>query len=150
MKTLILYSSHHHKNTLKVAQVMAEVLDADIAKISEVKPNMIEEYDIIGFGSGIYYCRAHQSLLKFINSITSCDGKKAFVFSTSGVGVQIFNRSMIKPLKDKNLEILGSFACKGFDTYGPAKLIGGINKGRPNEKDLERAMDFAKKLAKRI
>jgi len=104
----------------------------------QVPAPAVQSVAFVRFLSGnslrIYYCEAHQSLLKFIGSIPSGDGKKAFVFSTSGLGVQIFNKSVINLLKDKNFEILGSFTCKGFDTYGPAKLVGGINKGRPNEK----------------
>lgn len=40
----------------------------------------------------------------------------------------------------------GAFACKGWNAYGSFKLIGGINKGRPNDKDLENAREFAKRL----
>lgn len=35
---------------------------------------------------------------------------------------------------------------KGFDSVGLLKLIGGINRGRPDENDLKRAECFAIKL----
>lgn len=143
MKTIILYSSYFHKNTLKVAKIMSEVLDADLIKVSEANPLIINEYDIIGFGSGIYFFKAHKNMLKYLEELSSYEGKKAFVFSTSGLGLKIFNKAVVNLLKDKNFEIIGNFSCKGFDTYGPAKLIGGINKGRPNEQDLKQAKDFA-------
>lgn len=38
--------------------------------------------------------------------------------------------------------MLGEFGCKGYDTFGPFKLVGGIAKGRPNERDLEKAQAF--------
>ena len=38
--------------------------------------------------------------------------------------------------------MLGEFGCKGYDTFGPFKLVGGIAKGRPNEADLEQARSF--------
>jgi flavodoxin len=44
--------------------------------------------------------------------------------------------------------VIGSFACKGLDTFGIMKLIGGVAKGRPNEKDLQEARIFAKGLLK--
>ena len=40
--------------------------------------------------------------------------------------------------------VVGEFSCRGFDTVGPFKLIGGVNKGRPDERDLENAKKFAR------
>ena len=39
-------------------------------------------------------------------------------------------------LKEKKTDIIGKFGCKGYDTFGPFKLVGGIAKGHPDEKDL--------------
>jgi len=41
---------------------------------------------------------------------------------------------------------VGEFSCRGWDTNGWLEKIGGINKGHPNEKDLERARRFAERL----
>jgi flavodoxin len=41
---------------------------------------------------------------------------------------------------------VGDFVCKALDTYGPLKLIGGLNKGRPNEEDYQKAREFAQGL----
>jgi len=51
-----------------------------------------------------------------------------------------------KKLIEKGFNIVGEFSCKGFDTFGMLKYIGGINKNRPNEKDLEKAKSFAEEL----
>ena len=37
------------------------------------------------------------------------------------------------------LQEVGAFCCPGFDTWGPLRLVGGVNKGRPDDTDLERA-----------
>jgi flavodoxin len=47
---------------------------------------------------------------------------------------------------NRGFSITGEFSCKGWDTVGPLKLFGGINKGRPNEDDLEEARVFARGL----
>ena len=39
-------------------------------------------------------------------------------------------------LKEKKTDIIGKFGCKGYDTFGPFKLVGDIAKGHPDEKDL--------------
>jgi hypothetical protein len=77
----------------------------------------------------------------------------AFTFTTSG-----FGRSQSRPweasleglLRDRRYDVIGSFACRGFDTWLPLRLIGGVNKGRPNEDDLARAHEFARGLATQV
>jgi len=49
-------------------------------------------------------------------------------------------------LNRKEFNIIGEFNCLGFDYNGPLKLIGGINKGRPNKRDIQKARLFAKSL----
>jgi len=50
---LILYSYHHH-NTEKIAKMFAEVLNAQIKMPKQINPEELQDYDLIGFGSGIY------------------------------------------------------------------------------------------------
>jgi flavodoxin len=47
--------------------------------------------------------------------------------------------SLKEKLMNRGYSIVDEFSCKGWDTWGPMKLFGGINKGRPNEKDLAEA-----------
>ena len=44
---------------------------------------------------------------------------------------------------------LGEFGCRGYDTFGPFKLMGGIARGRPNEADLAAARAFYRDLVRR-
>ena len=53
---------------------------------------------------------------------------------------------MEKISAEKHCPVLGEFSCKGYDTFGPFKLVGGIAKGRPNERDLEQARTFYRNL----
>ena len=149
-KILILYFSFHHKNTEKIAKAMAEVLGADLVEVTKANPEMILNYDLIGFGSGIYAFSHHKSLFEFLKKLNPVQ-KKAFVFSTSGApnGV-IFHKKLKKELMKKGFEIIGEFNCPGFDTFGPFKIFGGINKGRPNESDIQKAKEFAKKILKKL
>lgn len=145
MKTLIIFYSKHHRNTEKIAKVIGKVLDADVVELHNADMGKLSEYDLIGFGSGIYYSRHDKALLGFANKLPQMD-KKAFVFSTSGMGLSVYHRALKKKLLDKGLTIIGEFSCKGFDTVGPFRYIGGINKGRPNEADIARAVKFAETL----
>jgi len=105
---------------------------------------------LIGFGSGIYFGKHHKNLLNLVDKLPKLDGKKAFIFSSSGTKegklFNKFHKSIKEKLRKKGVNVIGEFSCLGFDTYGPLKLIGGISKGRPNEKDLENARVFAGSL----
>jgi len=149
MKALVVCVSVHHGNTKKIADSIARTLGAELLKPEEV--SNIQEYDLIGFGSGIYYWRHHRTLLSLVNRLPDSKNKKAFIFSTSGIIVKwLLHRSLKKRLLKKGFDIVGEFFCRGFDTNGPLKLIGGINKGKPDEGDIRRAEEFGRTLKKFI
>lgn len=153
---LVLYSYHHH-NTEKIAKVFAKVLDAQIKWPKEINPEEIQKYDLIGFGSGIYSSKHHESLLEIVVKLPEVTDKKAFIFSTCGAPIAIGQKTLddyaIKchsllreKLKSKGYLIIDEFICAGFNTNSFLKLFGGINKGRPNAEDLKNAEEFAKRL----
>ena len=147
MQTLIIYTSVHHGNTEKIAQVMADVLDADLCRPSEIRPNKILDYDLFGFGSGIYFFKHHRNILALVDELHDLKGKSAFIFSTRGsFPMWIGHCALKKKLREKGFDIKREFSCKGYDTYGLLKLTGGINKGRPSFKDLDDAIRFAEGL----
>jgi len=146
---LILYS-YHHGNTEKVAGVIAEVLGAQIKAPQDVDPSQVQEVDLIGFGSGIYGAKHHETVLELANRLPPVTDKRAFIFSTSA----IINKSKIASdhaalrgiLESKGYTIVDEFSCRGFNTNSFMKYLGGMNKGRPNAEDLERARAFAMNL----
>lgn len=150
MNTLIIYSSRHHKNTEKIARTMASALNAQLVNLKEADTPALADYDLIGLGSGIYWGKHDRRILDLVDNLPLQNNKKAFVFSTSGLNesrvLNNFNRRLKRKLREKGFTIIGAFSCRGFDTVGPLILIGGLNKGRPNENDLEAAADFAKGL----
>jgi len=153
MKTLILYMSIHHGNTKKVATAIANILDGTLTEPAQANTSIVEQYDLIGFGSGIYFGRHHRKLLDFVDKLPVMKGKKAFIFSTSGLRqIQLlydFHRPLRRRLQCKGFNLVGEFSCRGFDTYGALRLLGGINRGRPNADDLRSAEDFAKRIKNR-
>ena len=146
MKTLIVYTSVHHQNTENVAKVMAEALEADLISVANAKPEMPANYDLVGFGSGIYFGKHHKTLLKFVEMLPPVTQKQAFLFSTSGDGKINHHAALKEKLVNKGFAVVDEFCCKGWDTVGPLKIFGGINKGRPDENDRAAARAFARGL----
>ncbi len=145
MNSLIICISPHHGNTEKIARAMAEVLQSPVVTPEQFNIQSLDRYDLIGLGSGIYYGKHHDQLFSLLERIPQLN-KKVFIFSTSGTGSIRSHDALKKILKEKGGEIVADFACKGFDTFGPFKLAGGINKGCPDQNDLNQARSFAQSL----
>jgi flavodoxin len=152
MKSILVVISIHHNNTVKIANAMAKVLDAKITNPQEVNPKELQEYDLVGFGSGIYGEKHHESLLDLADSLPQVTNKKAFIFSTSAImgkaKVAKDHLMLREKLQSKGYIVVNEFACKGFNTNSFMKFLGGMNKGRPNEEDIKNAEIFAENLNK--
>jgi len=161
MKSLVIVFSYHHKNTEKVAHVIAKVLDAPIKTPQQINPDDLQEYQLIGFGSGIYGGKHHTDVLDLVDRLPSVSNKNAFIFSTCGAPAFVVDGGHVKdyivqshlPLREKlqskGYSIVDEFNCAGWNTNSFLKLFGGINKGRPNAEDLKRAETFALSLKQR-
>lgn len=147
----LVVASKHHGNTLKIAEAMAEELDAVILPIEIARREPLETYDLVGFGSGIYYARHDPELLKLAEELSGVP-KRAFLFSTAGNTLlfRFYHSALRKRLGLQDCEIVGEFNCPGWDTFGPFAWMGGLHKHRPNPKDIEAARNFARGLRKFI
>ena len=143
MRKAIVYASVHHGNTEKLVKRIAEECRVDL--IDAIKQTNVDlnDYDMIGFASGIYYSKFHKSILKFIEKNSAAD-KKVFLICTYGGSANF--KSIEQILNKKHASVVGKFGCKGYDTFGPFKLVGGIAKGHPDEEDMKNAVDFVKGL----
>lgn len=166
-RSLIVLASYHHKNTEKVAKIIAEVLNAEVIAPQLVKKDELQEYDLVGFGSGVYGGKNHRSLLDLADNMPPSSGGKAFIFSTNGAPVSVYGSERYRhqaeyikmveknhlplreKLRSKGYEVVGEFSCAGLNTNSFLRLFGGINKGRPNSEDLDHAEEFARDLKAR-
>ena len=143
MRVAIIYASVHHGNTEKLVKRIAEECQVDLIDTVKQQEADLSDYDMIGLASGIYYSKFHQSILKFAEKNLPED-KKVFLICTYG-GSENY-KSIEQILEKKHASVIGKFGCKGYDTSGPFKLVGGIAKGHPDEEDMKNALDFVKGL----
>ncbi len=157
VRSLVVVCSYHHKNTEKVARAIAGVLGAEVRTPRQVRPEEVAAYDLVGFGSGIYDATFHPSLLDLADRLPRVDTGRAFLFSTYGApaiaaGGKFVSKNharMREKLLAKGYTVSGEFACAGWNTNVFLKYFGGLNKGRPDAGDLERAEEFARGLKER-
>jgi len=154
-KSIIFLCSFHHGNTRKIANTIAPEINALILNVNEISTENIdfsalEEYELIGFGSGINSDKHYQLLLDFAEKLPPVKDKRAFIFSTSGIynetQMAINHKTLRSILQNKGFLVVGEFGCRGYNTNSFLKYFGGMNKGRPNTEDLRNAEKFAKGL----
>jgi flavodoxin len=151
---LIISYSYHHRNTEKIAKVFAKILNAEIANPNEIDLQEIKNYEILGFGSGIYSQKHHEFLLHLAEKLPENSNKKSFIFSTAA----LTNKKKMKEdhsalreiLQSKGYIVINEFQCKGFNTNSFMKYFGGMNKKRPNANDLNNAEKFALNIKKNL
>lgn len=144
-KAAIVYHSEHHGNTRKLLETAIQTCPVDLLEAGEAQNADFSQYQAVGFASGIYMSKLHRSLYDFVNTHKAAlSEKKSFVLYTSGSGGTKYAADFAKQLERAGMEFLGAFSCKGFDTFGPFKLIGGISKGHPTQEDAAAAARFLK------
>ena len=141
MRKAIVYTSVHHGNTEKLVKRIAEECQVDLIDAIKQMNADLNDYDMIVFASGIYFSKFHQSILEFAEKNLP-DDKKILLICTYGGSANY--KSIEQILDKKHASVVGKFGCKGYDTFGPFKLVGGIAKGHPNEEDMKNAADFVK------
>lgn len=145
MKTAIIYESKHHGNTKKVCDRIAEECDVRLVEAKSVTNDFKwEDYNIIGFASGIAYKKFYKNVNDAAGMVPG--GKKVFFIYTCAKINDDFTNNIQNIVQEKGCECIGSYGCKGFNTYGPLKLIGGMNKKNPTEDELQNAVYFVKQI----
>ena len=148
MKAAVCYCSRHHGNTRKVLEAMADEGGLDLIDVTTRQAVRLDGYDCIGFASGIYGFAFHPAVAAFARQYLP-QGKPVFFVYTCGGTRGAGSRAVAEIARSRGCPVLGEFGCRGYDTFGPFKLMGGIARGRPNEADLAAARAFYRDLVRR-
>lgn len=143
MKVVIAYYSRHHGNTKKLLDAIKELGDVKLIDVVECKEADLSDYDIIGFASGTYYGKFSKAVMEFAKNNLP-NKKRVFLINTYGMKRKGYAKEMEQIIADKSCKLLGTYGCRGFDTFGPLKLVGGIAKGHPDDRDVNGAIEFFK------
>jgi flavodoxin len=138
MKAAVVYCSKTG-NTKKVAQAIAEVLGVQ-AKSVEEKVELADR-DLLCVGSGVHAGRPERGMRRFLQGLGKLEGKKGAVFGTYASQSRFLD-TMESLLRQKGVDVIGKWGCKGKFLF--------FNRGRPNDRDLEEAREFAKMLKERM
>lgn len=152
--TLLVCTSVHHQNTARIAHAMAEVLEAECVSPAECPYSRLAGVALLGIGSGIYYGRVHEELRQWARDLPDelARDLPVFIFTTSGLPIfaTLWHAPLKRTLARKGCRVVGEFSCRGFDTWGPLWLTGGLNRKHPDARDLQRAREFGTTLGRRV
>jgi ferredoxin len=153
MKCIVIYLSQTG-NTEKIAKaiqtgIMQIAGSCDIAKIKDVKPNALYEYDLIGLGSAVFGGLLG-GMAGFLNGLRFVGGKHAFLFCTHG---SIEHGGNFFPSAYRRAEKSGLVFIGTADWYGDCYLLHMPQPyptaGHPDAIDLKEAEDFGREMVER-
>ena len=145
-KAVIIYASTHQGNTRKLVSAICrqygmEAIDAAVRDRAD-----LSRYDLIGFASGIDFGRFYPAVERFLRNNLPPDKRIFFLYTCARVR-EGFTGTVREAAAEKNALVLGEYGCRGYNTYGPWKLIGGMNKGHPNGEEIAAAAAFVGNLS---
>ncbi|HUL61785.1 MAG TPA: EFR1 family ferrodoxin [Methanocella sp.] len=152
MKAAIFYFSESG-NTEKVAIAIYERLEragyavepvrfADVADL----PAAVHGVDLFGVGFPTFFGYPPKFMAEALRRLNRVNGTGAFVFTTYGgttAGDSLYEAAAI--LARKGYRVLGGLKIEGCDDYPQGRELG-INRGRPDAADLEKARAFADRV----
>ena len=146
-KAILIYASKHHGNTYKLAKAISEKYE--ITMIDATKESIVDlqEYEVIGFASGIDFGKFYEEIENFAEANLPIK-KEVFFLYTCAMERKGFTNSIREIALKKDAIILGEYGCKGYNTYGPWQLIGGMNKNHPTEAEIMEVVNFYRELIK--
>ncbi len=138
----IISHSIHHGNTNLVAKAIAEAFresgwQAELLDIEEAAAADLSRYELVGFGSGIYFGRHHPEILRLPGQLNPAP-KSVFIFSTAGLPFLkwIQHAALRRRLKRSGIPILGEHSARGWDTVGPLWLMAASTASTPTTATL--------------
>lgn len=135
----------HHENTKKIVDFIAKEGSVTLINAIQIEKVDLTEYELIGFASGIYYSKFHESVLKVAMEYLP-QNKRVFLIYTYGFKRTGYGEDIAKIICEKRGQIVASYGCRGFDTFGPFKIVGGIAKGHPTDEEISEAVRVIKEF----
>lgn len=144
-KTVIIYASTHHGNTYKLVKAISDKHNIDLIDATKQSTADLQTYDVIGFASGIDFGKFYEAVENFAKDHLPFQ-KQVFFLYTCAMDRKGFTDSIREIAAQKEAVVLGEYGCRGYNTYGPWKVIGGMNKKHPTKEEISSAVSFFENL----
>ncbi len=141
-------------NTRKVAETMATAFQeaghsARTVPLKEATADDVTKSDLLGVGTSCMTSQAPTPIKEFLHNLPPLEGRRTFVFATSGGASGRVLYDLTHLLRGKGADVAGGVLIRG-EVHHPAPCLLGHFRGRPNAEDLNRARRFATAVAEPI
>ena len=113
------------------------------------KNNRQQPFAIFMIMSVTLWQKSHKSFQIFQNWLFDLcwfEGKKCFTLCTSGSASEKYPLYLKETIEKKGGKFLRGFGCQGKSNYFPLNIFGGLHSDKPNENDINNAVNFVKTL----
>ena len=149
MKMLIIYFSQTQYTRRVAERMRAGALesgaDCELVSIRDVDTAALQEYDLVGLGTPVFYYQEPANVRQFIADLPELTGKHWFIFTTHASTIGITMDSMRQGLENKGTVIVGY-----HDTYADSTMpvipYPTLTTGHPDESEYEEALLFGKAI----
>lgn len=145
MKIAIVYASHHRGNTRKLVRGISESIDILCIDAEQQHRADLSGFDLIGFASGIDFGKFYDAVETFLKENLPPDKSIFFLYTCARTSSR-FTKTVRESALQKDATIVGEYGCRGYNTYGPWKVIGGMNKMHPTDAEIREAIAFLKSI----
>jgi flavodoxin/Fe-S-cluster-containing hydrogenase component 2 len=141
-------------NTRKVAGAMADAFGdlghpVHTISLKKATPEVAINGDLLGVGCPCFTGQAPTPIKDFLRALPQMNGRRAFVFATSGGAPGKVLYDLTRLLRRKGADVIGGMLIRG-ECFHPSPCFIGRYPGRPNADDLIRAQRFAINVAEHI
>ena len=129
----------------------AEGYEVDLFNINGQQPPDIRGYNVLGFGSPVYYFRPPFSVTNYLKNLPELDGMPAFVFVMHGTYRFDTGNMIRRALATKGAKEVGYFHAHGHDLF-----VGYLKEGylfspnHPSDTELVEAEAFGHDIAAHV
>lgn len=135
MKAKIVYATMT-KHSKKLAEAIARELNIPAENVKENPA--IEELDLLYVVGGIYGGESSPDLISYVSKLGNKVKKAALI--TSCCSKKTTQNKVRQILMEQGIEVMNEFICQGSFLF--------FGFGHPNKKDVEDAVEFAKRVYK--
>lgn len=131
---------------MKTAGVSATAMHLDLYKMM---PNRLPSVDILGIGSPVYFLREARYITEFIAGLPSLEGKKAFLYCTTGMNrIGDTLQRLHRLLSERGAVVVGAEKFASAMSYLPyrKRKLGNLEH-LPDETVLTAAHSFGARMA---
>jgi len=155
VRALVAYGGNRG-TTAKIADNIVQGMLQEGAEASSIPlsllrmvPSRVNEVDILGIGSPVYFLREPPDVTEFVSNLPSLEGRKAFAFCTCGMdrpGETLYRLGSM--LQARGAELVGATRFRTAMSYFPYRKRGlGNSDTFPDETQLAAAREFGARMA---